>query len=267
MKNLSEWKPTKIQRRGNEFCVNPNGLAPGSLYITMEAFRVLNSKKSYLHGHLLDLGCGNVPYYEWYKAQVSQITCVDWPASLHSGKHIDIFADLNQPLPLANSSMDCVLSTSVLEHIREPQLLLKEIRRILTRDGYLILSVPFLYHLHEEPFDFYRYTPHGLKHLALEAELDLVTVEHYGSAFGVVIDVTSKISESLLTAICKLLPKYISEAMMWTGKQILHKFQQICFFIFKQQLILSLVERLNLSRRIALGYVAVFKAIDKKMAN
>lgn len=207
---------------------------------------------------MIDLGCGNVPYYEWYKNHVDKVTCIDWQGSFHAAKHIDLFANLNQALPLENDSVDCILSTSVLEHISEPQIFLKEIRRILVEEGYLILSVPFLYHLHEEPFDYYRYTPHGLKYLAEQAGLKIVNLEHYGSAFGVLVDVSSKITQAILNGICKFMPKQMSAFIKKLGDTILRLFQQVCFSILKQKLILQFLEKSKLSPRIALGYIAVF---------
>ncbi|VEP13231.1 conserved hypothetical protein [Hyella patelloides LEGE 07179] len=259
MKNVSEWKPTKIKNYGDKFCVDESGMAPGSLYITLEAFRVVDSHKSYLHGHLVDLGCGNVPYYEWYKDRVDKVTCIDWPQSNHEAKYVDVFANLNQSLPLEDSSVDCVFSTSVLEHISEPLVLLKEISRILKQDGYLILSVPFLYHLHEEPFDYYRYTPHGLKHLAEKASLEVVLLKHFGNGFGVFVDVVSKIVEVLIGMICRFLPKYIAVFVKKIGTKILRLFQHSCFYILKQKPVLQIIDKANLSSRIALGYFAVFK--------
>jgi SAM-dependent methyltransferase len=145
-----------------------------------------------------------------------------------------------------------------LEHICEPQVLFKEISRILAKDGYLILSVPFLYHLHEEPFDYYRYTPHGLKHLAKEAGLEIVSLEHYGSAFGVLVDISSKITEVIINGICKFMPKFIAAFIKKLGDKILCLFQQICFFILKQKPVLQALKISKLSPRIALGYIAVF---------
>ena len=258
MRNISEWKPTKVKRRGSQFSANPAGMAPGSLYITMEAFCALDAHASYLHGHLVDLGCGDVAYYEWYKDRVQKITCIDWPGSLHKAKHVDVFANLSQGLPLPTASVDCVLLTSVLEHIGEPQLLFKETRRILAKDGHLIPSVPFLYQLHEEPFDYYRYTQHGLEHLAKEAGLEVISMTHYGSAFGVLVDVSSKTTESAIGVICNFLPKRISVGIGLLGYKILRGFQQFCFFILKRRRVLEGLDRLNLSRRIPLGYVAVF---------
>ena len=258
MKNLSEWKATKIQLRDGEFFVNPSGMASGSLYITLEAFRVINSCKPYLHGHLVDLGCGNVPYYEWYKDRVDKITCVDWQGSLHAAKHIDLFADLNKALPLEDNSVNCVFSTSVLEHISEPQIFFQEIKRILATDGYLILSVPFMYHLHEEPFDYYRYTSHGLKHLGEKAGLKMVDIKHYGSALGVLVDVSSKTVEVILHFICKFLPKYIAALVQRLVNRLLRLFQQICYSILKHKSILEFLEKSGLANRIPQGYIAVF---------
>ncbi len=262
MKNISEWKPTKIENKGDQFYVNRFGVGAGSLYMTLEDFRVTNLFKSYLKGHLVDLGCGNVPYYRWYKDQVEHITCVDWSQSRHNEKFIDVFANLSQSLPLESESVDCVFSTSVLEHINEPLILLKEIKRVLRQDGYLILSVPFLYNLHEEPADYYRYTPYCLEHLANSVELELLSLQHYGSGFGVLIDVSSKIVEALIELICKFVPKYVSWVMRKIGYYLLRLYQQSFFWILKQEPILQLIDRANLSSRFALGYVAVFKVKD-----
>lgn len=259
MKNVSEWKPTKIKKKGNCFYVNELGIASGSLYITLEAFRVVNLYKSYLQGTLVDLGCGNVPYYEWYKERVDQVICVDWTQSPHEAKYVDIFANLNQNLPLKDNSVDSIFCTSVLEHICDPLLLFKEINRILKQDGYLLLSVPFLYHLHEEPFDYYRYTPHGLKYLAEQAGLEVVSFKNYGSAFGVLIDVFSKTLQVFIMTICNIMPPSIAKLTEQIGNSLLRLFQQICFHILKIPQIIYFIEKINLSSRIALGYVAVYK--------
>lgn len=263
MKNITEWKPTKIKYQSGTFSVNPNGVAPASLYITMEQFSLLNKHKSYLHGHLVDLGCGDVPYYEWYKDHIDEVTCVDWHGTQHNKAHVDIFADLNEPLPLLSDYADCILLISVLEHIREPQLLLKEAKRILLDGGYLIISVPFLYHLHEEPYDYYRYTRHALSHLAEDAGFKIVNIQHYGSAFGVLIDVSSKINQTFLDAVCRLLPECIAAVIRPFGYYVLRRFQLFCFLILKQRLILNMINRLKLSSRLPLGYIAVCIASNR----
>jgi SAM-dependent methyltransferase len=264
LKNQAEWKPTKIKRRRGRFRVNPFKIGPGSYYITLEAFRVLNTCRPYLKGRLIDLGCGNTPYFEWYRDRVDTITCVDWPGSLHKSKHISVSADLNKPLPLADSSADCILSTSVLEHIREPMLLFSEMSRILKTGGHLILSVPFLYQIHEEPDDFFRYTRFGLEKLSKDAGFEIVFLSHYGSALGVMVDVISKIIHAVVMGFRRLLPKIISSPIKLVVVACLRLFQYICFIILKQKPAVLLLGRLNLSQKIPLGYVGVFKKTEKQ---
>ena len=262
MNNITKWQPTKIKYQGDKFCVNQSGVAPGSLYYTLEDFRAIDSVKTYLKGHLVDLGCGNVPYYQWYKDRVEQITCVDWSKGTHDDSFVDVFADLNQSLPLADRSVDSVFSTSVLEHICEPLVLLREIARILKPNGYVILSVPFTYPLHEEPFDYYRYTPYSLQHLADKAGLKVVCLKHCGSGFGVLVDVTARIGQTLMGTVSRLMPKYVGLLINKLGTVLLRLFQRTCYEILKQKQVLQIIDRANLSGKIALGYVVVLQAPD-----
>ena len=90
---------------------------------------------------------------------------MDWDRCIHEKSSIDIYANLCEPLPFEENYADTIVSFDVLEHLPEPELFLKECYRILKIDGYLHLTVPFNWWVHEEPYDFYRFTKHGLKYL------------------------------------------------------------------------------------------------------
>ncbi len=45
-------------------------------------------------------------------------------------------------LPFAESEFDAVFALEVMEHVRSPKIVLKEIKRVLKKDGYAILLVP-----------------------------------------------------------------------------------------------------------------------------
>ena len=93
----------------------------------------------------------------------------DWENSPHAlASASDIVGSL-EALPVAARSFDAVVSTQVLEHVAEPLLVLRELHRVLRPAGKLYLTVPFVGELHEEPHDFFRYTPHGLRHLLTSA--------------------------------------------------------------------------------------------------
>jgi SAM-dependent methyltransferase len=109
---------------------------------------------------VLDAGAGEAPYSELFE-HCDYVT-TDWARSVHPGaRRADVVASLDD-LPLAGGSFDAVLCTQVLEHVDDPAAVLVELHRVLRPEGRLWLTVPLTWPLHEEPFDFFRYTPHGL---------------------------------------------------------------------------------------------------------
>lgn len=121
-----------------------------------------------MKGTLIDLGCGESPFKHEILPFVDCYIGLDWINSLHNG-NVDVFVDLNCPLPFANESAHTVISFEVLEHICEPQKMLNESYRILKSGGHLILSVPFMWWVHEAPWDYFRYTRYGLIYLLEKA--------------------------------------------------------------------------------------------------
>ncbi len=77
----------------------------------------------------------------------------------------DVYADAAK-LAIANESADVVLLLDVLEHLEEPDVALAEIHRVLRQQGKIIMQVPYLYPLHDEPRDFQRYSNYGFEALA-----------------------------------------------------------------------------------------------------
>ncbi|MCI5221384.1 MAG: class I SAM-dependent methyltransferase [Candidatus Electrothrix sp. AR4] len=69
----------------------------------------------------------------------------------------DIQADAAS-LPFMDASFDGVVCAEVLEHIRRPGNVLKEVHRVLRSDATLLLTVPFMFPVHADPYDYGRYT-------------------------------------------------------------------------------------------------------------
>lgn len=130
--------------------------------------KFLEKYSKYFKGHLVDLGCGEAPYKEYFLQFAEKYTGVDWNNTLHNSK-ADIISDLNKKIELPDEVADTVVSLSVMEHLCEPQIFLNEAYRILKRGGYIILSVPFQWWIHESPYDYFRYTPYGLKYMLEKA--------------------------------------------------------------------------------------------------
>lgn len=116
-----------------------------------------------LHGLVVDLGCGTSPFREDILAHASEYIGVDWSNTLHDSR-ADVLADLNRPLPFIDAFADHVVSFEVIEHLAEPATFLSEAARILGNGGLLTLSCPFQWWEHEAPWDYQRFTRHGLRY-------------------------------------------------------------------------------------------------------
>lgn len=122
--------------------------------------------KKYAKGRLLDIGCGNKPYANIINVLVDEYIGCDIVQS--SDQKVDIICDATK-IPLPNASFDILMSTQVIEHIADHQLLINESYRILKPGGYLIISGPMYWPIHEEPYDFFRFTKYGFRHLLTRA--------------------------------------------------------------------------------------------------
>jgi SAM-dependent methyltransferase len=143
------------------------------------------------HGRLLDVGCGDRRFEPFFEPHIASYTGVEHEAvfasteaSKRSNKP-DVLYD-GKRLPFDGGTFDTVLSTDVLEHTPDPAALVAEMARVLAPGGILILTAPFAFRLHEEPHDYFRYTPHGLAALLNRASMRVVETRSFGSVFGVV---------------------------------------------------------------------------------
>jgi SAM-dependent methyltransferase len=192
MKAEHSWKPTKFERRGAKLTIGPETSAGSWLLTRLLAEAYGAHLPRHARGRLVDLGCGTVPLYCGYKDLVDEVVCVDWGGSKVPLPHLDVEHDLNQPLPFVDQSFDTVILSDVLEHVARPAELLGEIGRILAPSGKLLANVPFLYWLHAQPYDYFRYTEHGLRSLLQRAGLSALVLEPLGGGLGVIADITAK---------------------------------------------------------------------------
>ena len=88
-------------------------------------------------------------------------------------KHLDITSAIQ-----IEEKYDLVLCTNVLEHIFDIKPAIKNLNYLLNEKGHLVVSVPFIYPLHDEPEDFWRFTEHALKKLF--SDFKILTIKRTG---------------------------------------------------------------------------------------
>lgn len=203
MKKHALWQPSKFvfEKEYLTASRDPAVVNVRSRLITTLVARAYHSMLlKHASGTIADIGCGRAPLYIAYRSLVNETICVDWATSANRNEFIDIEADLNFGIPLANDSVDTLLATDVLEHLRNPHLFWQEVVRVLRPGGKFLLGVPFLYRIHEAPHDYFRFTRFRLHSYCEENNLTLITLEEYGGAICVLADTVAKAIKPLIAA-------------------------------------------------------------------
>jgi SAM-dependent methyltransferase len=147
-----------------------------------------NSSRVYLHRFLaragravqpgqlvLDAGAGRAPYRRLFAH--SRYETADFLAVKgKTYRQPDYVCDLGD-IPVEDGRFDHVVLTQVLEHLPEPAQVLGELHRVLKPGGTLWLTAPLFYAEHERPYDFFRYTQFGLRHLLEAARFEVLEID------------------------------------------------------------------------------------------
>lgn len=135
-------------------------------------------------GLLLDVGCGRRPYASLFSS-VTRYMGIDLPRCDEVQWCPDVWASGLQ-LPFTSRVFDTVLCTQVIEHVQRPRQLVREAYRVLKPGGAFVLTAPQTWGLHEEPWDYYRFTKYGLVHILEAANFVVQWVDARGGAFRMI---------------------------------------------------------------------------------
>ena len=134
---------------------------------------------NYASGKTLDIGCGNKPYEKDFMEKTNEYIGCDIVQS--SQQKVDVICDATN-VPLPSAECDTVFSIQTIEHIAEHQKMLNEANRLLKNGGRLIISGPLYWPLHEEPYDYFRFTKYGFTYILNKAGFTIeMIIENGGS--------------------------------------------------------------------------------------
>lgn len=145
--------------------INPHFLPRRALH------RAMAETGSEFSGRVLDAGCGLQPYRHLLPNSVEIVGLESGAVGNSTNKRADVLYD-GLRFPFADSSFQGVLCNQVLEHVFTPEEFLREIHRVLAPGGRLVLTVPFIWPEHEQPWDSQRYTSFGLCELLRRCDLE-----------------------------------------------------------------------------------------------
>jgi SAM-dependent methyltransferase len=106
---------------------------------------------------VLIIGAGSDPYRHMFSPSCRYITMDIAPINGIT----QVIADAHS-LPVKNTAFDCILASEVFEHLFNPIAFVNAAFDALKPGGKLILTVPFMFHQHADPHDYWRPTRQAL---------------------------------------------------------------------------------------------------------
>lgn len=182
----------KLRKYADNQNFNPSffGIFINPFYISRRALHTSIKKLGKeITGKTLDVGCGTKPYEDLFGS--TDYTGLEIDTTINREiKKADVFYDGNE-FPFPSSDFDSIVTNQVLEHVFNPDSFMKELNRVLKNNGKLLLTVPFVWDEHEQPYDYARYSSFGLKSLLEKAGFEIIKHIKTVNNFGIIYQMTN----------------------------------------------------------------------------
>lgn len=134
---------------------------------------------AFIRGRVLDIGAGGVRRYKRFFNCSEYITL-----DMDKNNKPDVIGSATD-LPFQDNSFDSAVMTQVLGDIFEFKKALKEVSRVLKKDGYFLLTESLMNELHDEPNDFWRFTKFSFERVLEEAGFEVINLKQRGGFWAV----------------------------------------------------------------------------------
>lgn len=138
---------------------------------------------NYAHSKVLDIGCGNKPYLNLFNSNPKVNKYIGCDIVQSSNMAVDVLCEATA-LAFNDTEFDVAFSSQTIEHVADFQKMLQEANRVLKSGGHFILAGPMYWPLHEEPYDFFRFTKHGFEYSLKKAGFDIVEIISCGGKWA-----------------------------------------------------------------------------------
>jgi SAM-dependent methyltransferase len=184
--------------------------------------------KCYIYGDVIDVGGGSNRYKSFFNF-------TNWVnANIYKDHNIDLFFDLN----ISNDykhKFDTVICNQVLGDVTNPQFSINELGKILKAGGHIIITESLLNEEHDAPYDYFRFTEYGIKHLINSADdnLKIISFDKRGKYFSVIFQFINRMlinrfgvndnSNRITKAMFYMVLRFNTHLAMFLDKLIKHK--------------------------------------------
>ncbi len=144
----------------------------------------LERVRHHARGTLLDVGCGTRAFAWVFEGSVDHYFGTDLPTSMYlTGNPPDAYARA-EAQPVRSGAVDTVLGLSMLTYLPEPQRMIDEAARVLKPGGILLLEFTQMVPIHDEPYDFFRFTPFAARWMLEKAGFEMLEAVPLGGLWS-----------------------------------------------------------------------------------
>ncbi|OGH33010.1 MAG: hypothetical protein A2953_03380 [Candidatus Levybacteria bacterium RIFCSPLOWO2_01_FULL_36_54] len=178
----------------------------------------LVNKEELSNKNVLDLGCGYKPHRDLFQGKYVGV-------DHFNNKMADLNRNIEKPLRL-NKKFDLVLCLDVLEHTKNTKAVINNAIIALKSGGFLFISTPFIFWVHKDPNDYYRFTRQFFTELQ-KRRLVIHKIQESNYLFAIL--------PILLNYLVLALPiPYFTKYPLWFANNIIAAFlNTICLIAYK----------------------------------
>lgn len=135
---------------------------------------------------VLDAGCGRQPFRKKFEDAGCSYTSMDVNQNPEGSVHY--LCAIDEPLPDALKEagpFDLLFCLEVLEHVADWDAAFGNFSHLLKKGGLLVITSPFFFRIHEEPYDFWRPTTYTFEYYGLRHGLKIQQIVKGGDAWDI----------------------------------------------------------------------------------
>ena len=185
---------------------------------------------------VLDAGAGEGRHAKFFRAARYCGVDLGIGDAAWNYRGLDTIADLSA-LPFRDGVFAACINIVTLEHVREPQRVLRELAHVLAPGGRLLLVVPHEWEVHQAPHDYFRYTRHGVAYLLEQAGFERIEIRPVGGYFRL-------LARRMLNGL-----QFFTGGARWIG------FLPAALLLAPPALALPFLDALDRERNFTLGYI------------
>ena len=154
----------------------------------IQSRQMIEAVRQYCNGDVLDVGG-----WDFYKTALKKkVRFHSWTVLENSDAHLFCSSDKRIRLvvgdgcniPFFENTFDTILNIQVLEHVFEPILMIKEMARVLKKDGQMVLLIPQTSTIHAVPYHYYNFTRFWIERALTEANLQIIDLKPLGGIWS-----------------------------------------------------------------------------------